>query len=90
MTDTITVIDVMRAKRVEITSDLSWSVGAEARDAWIRQTGQEPEKVLTPKTNGPGTHCIARYPLSFWREIERIVDQHQTEADRQMDLFDGL
>jgi hypothetical protein len=84
----ITVIDVMRAMRVEITPELSWSVGNIVRGIYEARTGTLPVKELRPKTDmSGGTHCFAVYPYDMWNEIERVVRAHVTEAARQLSLF---
>ena len=86
----ITIIDVMRARNVEPTSELTWAVGAEVRDEWERRHGALPDKDLRRKTNGGGTHCFAVYPVTFWPVIEGIIlafqMRQQTEALQQMEL----
>ena len=83
----LTVIDVMRELRVEPTPDLSWAIGAAVRDAYEQRYGIPPDKALRNKTNGPGTHCFAIYPESMRAEIIKIIQYHQTESQRQGELF---
>jgi hypothetical protein len=79
----VTVIDVMRELRVELTSGLSWTVGARVREIWLAETGTLPDKVLRPKTNDGGTHCFAVYPDSWRPRIARVIGECETEAARQ-------
>jgi hypothetical protein len=83
----ITVIDVMREERVDITPSLSWAVGEETRDLWFSIHGELPPKELREKTNGKGTHCFAVYPDAMRPHIVRIIRKHQTEPARQGELF---
>lgn len=88
ITVTITVIDVMREKGVQITNELSWSLGAHVRERWQELGHGPPGMKLTPKTNGTGgTHCIAHYPLWFKPEITRILQLYETEKQSQGELF---
>ena len=80
----ITVIDVMREQRVEITAELSWQVGAAVRNRWLAETGTLPDKVLRPKTAATGgTHCFAVYPASWRPHIARVIGQFERERERQ-------
>lgn len=79
----ITVIDVCRAMRVEITPQVSWSVGAQARGLYAQRTGRLPEKDLRQKTSGGGSHCFAVYPDWMRPEIEQIIRAHKVEDQRQ-------
>jgi hypothetical protein len=84
----ITVIDVIRAKGIEPTPDLTWSVGMRVRDLYEMRTGELPPKVLRNKTDGSGgTHCFAVYDSSWWPVIEGVVDAHVTFKARQLSLF---
>lgn len=83
---TITVIDVMRRMGIEITNELSWSVGAQARERWMDQGRKAPDLKLTPKTNGGGSHCLAHYPESFEAEIRGILAAYRAERARQGEL----
>lgn len=87
MTERITVIDIMKELGVEITNDLSWSVGADVRALWEESNGREPDKELRTKTSGAGSHCFAVYPASFRPEIERVIKAHKAEEARQLSLF---
>lgn len=79
----ITVIDVMRAKNIEITSDLSVRIGIRARDNWMALTGYPPKKELAIKTSGSGSHCFAQYPEDFRPVIESIIEEFEVEEARQ-------
>jgi|APGre2960657505_1045072.scaffolds.fasta_scaffold16614_3 hypothetical protein len=83
----ITVIDVMKKLGVEITNELSWSVGADVRALWEESRGREPDKELRAKTSGAGSHCFAVYPVSFASTIEGVIKAHKADAARQMSLF---
>lgn len=80
----ITVVDVMRDMKIEITPELSWTVGTAVRELWMQQNGGLlPEKELRTKTSGHGSHCFAVYPESFRGKIEGIVRYYKTEKTRQ-------
>lgn len=83
----LTVVDVCRQLRIEPTPKLTWAVGTAMRDLYEQRYGCLPEKDLRAKTNGPGTHCFAIYPHSMRDDIVRIIRYHQTEAQRQGELF---
>jgi hypothetical protein len=84
----ITVVQVIRDMGVEVTNELSWSVGNRVRDLFEIRHGFLPQKELREKTDGSGgTHCFAVYPDEMRSEIEAIVRLHRTEAARQFDMF---
>ena len=84
----ITVIDVMRSMNVEITPDLSWSVGAAVRERWRMTHDDElPKKRLRSKTSGGGSHCFAVYPLEWDKIIREIVNSFTTQKQKQGELF---
>jgi hypothetical protein len=83
----ITVLDVMRAMKVEITPAISWSVGARVREAYRTRIGMDPPKALRTKTGGGGSHCFAVYPEDMREEIERIVRSHDAQTATQGSLF---
>jgi len=83
----ITIVDVLHDLRIEPTPTLTWAVGAAVRDLYESRYGCLPEKDLRNKTNGPGTHCFAIYPESMRAEIVQVIHHHQTEAQRQGELF---
>lgn len=84
----MTVIDVMRSCGVEVTNELSWAVGAHVRDIWQSLGNLAPDKLLTTKTCGGGSHCIAHYPETFRAQIEHVIRLYQAEKARQGDLFE--
>jgi hypothetical protein len=83
----ITVVDVIRDMGVEVTNELTWSVGARMREMWRDEHGDLPEKGLRPKTAGPGSHCFAVYPEHWRQRIVAVVRQHVVFAERQISLF---
>jgi hypothetical protein len=85
----ITVIEVMREMGIEPTNELSWRVGAAARDAYVWQFGHEPPKDIRPKTHDRGSHCFALYPTEMKPRLKLIIRGYMTEAARQGDLFGG-
>ena len=87
MSDQITVMDVLRSMKIEITPALSWSVGAKVRERYRALTTRDPEKELRKKTDGAGSHCFAVYPETMRPEIERIIRDHATTAAAQASLF---
>jgi len=89
-----TVTDVIRSLGLEVENDLSWQAGNRVRRAWLKRTGDLPEKRLRKKTAGSGSHCFAVYPHHFHVEALRIVsavaDQLYSARARQLGLFDNL
>lgn len=84
----ITVIDVMHMINVEPNSELCWRVGALTREAWVKEKGELPPKILRPKTNGSGgTHCFAGYPMNWKKRIARIIQAHEVETKKQYEMF---
>jgi len=84
----ITIVDVMRHLGVEVTRELSWSVGARVRDLFEMRHGALPRKELRLKTDGSGgTHCFAVYPVTMWDDIEKVILAHEIDRDRQGRLF---
>ena len=51
----------------------AWALGNLVRDAWVRDTGGLPDKVLRVKTSGLGSHCFAHYPAVFWPTMDDII-----------------
>jgi hypothetical protein len=83
----ITVVSVCRDLNIEPTPELTWRVGAIVRDMYLKQYGCLPDKDLRNKTNGQGTHCFAIYPESWREKIAEVIRHHQTEKQRQGELF---
>jgi hypothetical protein len=83
----ITVIDVCRDLKIELTPELTWAVGNTVRDLYVAAFGCLPEKDLRQKTNGPGTHCFAVYPDSWRGKIEDVIHHHNWQRQAQGDLF---
>lgn len=84
----ITVIDVMKSMNIEITPDMSWSVGAAVRERWrMTHNGELPKKGLRSKTAGTGSHCFAVYPREWDKVIREIVMSFTTQKQKQGELF---
>ena len=84
----ITVIDVFKEMRVEPTRDATLAVGIGARQHWVAQYGELPEKRLRTKTYGGGSHCFAMYPEWMREPIKVLIRKYGGERRRQGDLFD--
>ena len=82
------VSEICHAMGVELTSRDMVVVGAEARDAYEKQTGRLPEKALRPKATGRGSHCFAVYPEPFVEVIVAIIRRRRfgTARQRRLDL----
>ena len=84
----ITVPEVMRDLGLQWRNEDAWTIGAAVRERYRElHGGKYPEKKLRPKTSGCGSHCFAVYPLSFRKEIERIISMHETAKSAQRSLF---
>ena len=51
----------------------AWALGSNVRAEYVRLTGKHPEKKLSEKTSGKGSHCFAVYPKSFWPKMDKII-----------------
>jgi hypothetical protein len=82
---------MMRSLGYEPDANLHWAVGNRLREVWYDRTGQLPEKALSRKTAGSGSHCFATYPDAFRPDAERIArgiaDALAAERERQPGLF---
>lgn len=83
----ITVVEVAKALGVEITNDLTWSVGRAVRERWQDLHDALPPKDLRPKTNGEGSHCFAVYPPSWRSTIADLIRAHGARPNPQGTLF---
>ena len=84
----ITIHDVARAINVELSDDVAWSIGNRLSAEWAKlHDGNLPENVLRRKKNGGGSHHFAAYPPSWFPKITQLIDQYETEAAKQGDLF---
>lgn len=61
---------------------IAWALGDYVRDAWVKEHGSLPRKVLMQKTSKEGSHCLAIYPPVFWPTVDRIVG-NVLNSDRQ-------
>jgi hypothetical protein len=87
---TITIIDVFRAMKVKTDKRLTWEVGKAVAQKWRDENGAPPPLLMTNKTNGGGSHCIAHYPLSYALVIEEVIRRSTLvlRPPSQPDLFD--
>lgn len=84
----ITIIDVFKRLKIEPVPAITWTVGNAVRELYkSRNSGALPNKELRQKTNAGGTHCFAVYPDSYFPDIEKIIRNYKTEAQRQGVLF---
>lgn len=84
----ITIIDVMRSSGVrKIDPKLSWKIGTEVAKLWRSANGSLPKKVLSTKTSGAGSHCLACYPETLKPIIRLVVDKHAGCSAKQIPLF---
>ena len=58
---------------IEMTRKQAWIVGERVSSAWYEKFECEPHKPLVAKRFGSGTHHIAKYPPSFFGEIDSNV-----------------
>jgi hypothetical protein len=86
LSEWITVPDVVRGMKIELTPRLNWSVGNRMQNTYRRRFGKQPPKVLAEKTSGGGSHCFAIYPPEWRKEIEAVVREYRSEARRQGEL----
>jgi hypothetical protein len=82
-----TVVDVFHDLGLQPVPAQTWSAGNVARDAYLKATGQLPEKELRTKTGGGGSHCFAVYPEHWRPRVIAIVRLVATEGARQGRLF---
>lgn len=73
---TTTVVARIKALGVRGGRKFAWRVGSVVRAAWEKQHGSLPVKANTAKVSGHGSHCHARYPLSWVPRIDAIVAFH--------------
>lgn len=88
---TITIIDVFRAMKVKTDKRLTWEVGKAVAQKWRDEHGTSPPLLMTNKTNGGGSHCIAHYPPSYAPLIEEVIRRSTLvlRPRAQADLFDA-
>lgn len=82
-----TIIDVFKVLGFEPVPADTWSAGARLRDSYLSTVGKLPDKVLRPKTNGSGGHCIATYPPRWWDQAVQIVTATARHRANQASLF---
>lgn len=85
----ITVIDVFREMGVEPEKHLTWAVGQIVVQEFKKREGKLPVKDLRRKTCGVGVHCFALYPESYRSVIRDAIKSLETEAAKQMDMFNA-
>lgn len=73
---TTTVVARIRALGVPPSRGLAWRVGSDVRRAWEKEHGTLPLKANTAKVTGKGSHCHARYPLSWAPRIDAAIARH--------------
>jgi hypothetical protein len=78
----ITIIDVCRELGLEPEKNAMWDIGAKVRKLYTDKFGELPPKDLRDKTNGPGQHMFAVYPLSMKREIIDVIADHNLRKAR--------
>ena len=86
---TTTVVARVRALGLQRTNALAWAAGAAVRQAWLSAHGSLPPKANTAKSTGTGSHCHARYPLSWRGRIDEIIRACAGDDPRQLSLFGG-
>jgi hypothetical protein len=83
-----TVVARIRALAVPNSKRLAWNVGAAVRRSWTKTYGTLPVKANTTKVSGTGSHCHARYPLSWAPRIDQLIALHVGSASTtQLTLF---
>ncbi len=69
-----TIIDILREEGIEVhDSDVTWRLGAAARDLYQSKYNRPPTKTLRPKTKGQGSHDIAGYPPQIHDDLPTLV-----------------
>jgi hypothetical protein len=92
---TTTVVARITASGVAIGKDnvwrkrLAWSVGRAIEKAWVAETRSPPTKANTVKSNGNGSHCHARYPISWSKKIDDVIKLHAGCDTPQLSLALG-
>lgn len=85
-----TVVARIRALGVVNNKRLAWNIGAAVRRSWTKTHGTLPVKANTTKVSGTGSHCHARYPLSWAPRIDQLIALHVGSASAtQLALFVG-
>lgn len=83
----MTVIERLKERRLTMSKQQRWQLGAAARDRFIELTGRAPRKELRTKTSGAGSHCFAIYPREFEVELDALIDSYKAADDAQKKLF---
>jgi len=82
--------DVLRVLKIEPEKSITWPVGFAIRDRFLEVYERLPDKQLRRKTSGPGGHCLAIYPETFWDEAvsvaRPIVARIEYDSARQYSL----
>jgi hypothetical protein len=86
---TVTVMQCFALLGIVPESKVSWSVGSRVAAMWREEHGEEPRKELRAKTHGAGTHCMAVYPQSWRKRIERVIKESSEMYAMQADMFGG-
>ena len=68
---------------------LAWSVGRAIEKAWFSEMRKPPTKANTVKSNGTGSHCHARYPVSWSKKIDDVIRLHAGCDTPQLSLALG-
>ena len=83
----ITVVDVFREMGVNTEKSKTLAVGQMMQKWYADNYGSQPPKDNRPKTNGPGVHCFAIYPMRCRRRIMAFIAKVGAEQSRQMSLL---
>ena len=73
----------------DMTKRQAWLVGDRCSVRWYKTRQVEPYKPLVPKRFGNGSHHIAKYPPSFFGEMDKII-RAVCGSDSQKMLFTQL
>ena len=85
--ESTTVVARIAALGLTRSNALSWAAGAAVREEWLKTHKSLPPKANTAKSSGHGSHCHARYPLSWCARIDGIIRACAGNDPRQLSLF---
>jgi hypothetical protein len=79
----ISLHDVEDRERIKLTVNDAWAAGAQIQRMFTDIFGALPLKVNRPKRYGPGSHCFAVYPPSWYERIALVVRSFSPGVDPQ-------
>lgn len=79
----ITVMEVFRELGLDPDPRQSWAVGQHLQAEFRAKYGAQPPKENRKKTRGPGTHCMAVYPVRWKPKIKAAIAHFAAEATQR-------